>query len=383
MIFAQTGVPIGLLRTGAKSLTLDSAACVSFLTRRLALTLSLVVLLLGVATAAGPAPQETSPDPRRVVASDRQSAGSNPASAPSSVSASTENSSGEPSPIADPESAAAREAAAVASQAEQERTALNLLGQTDASSGESRRNENVQFDLVNNNALKELNVRLGATATIVRQFQINQGYFGAEFGKKPTPVVHARRRPGSNIHGNIFWDHNNSIFSARSFFQVGEVKPARENQYGGSVGLPMWKGSRLTVTGSQTKIRGNVNGNVLIPLPEERTTLATDPETAAISQAFLDAYPNEAPNRPDIADRAHNTNSLQSINTDVANLQLDQQFGDNDTLTLRYAFHRPKCGRIPIHHRAKSRHGYKEPQRPAHLESLLDGRHDHGFFRGL
>ena len=172
----------------------------------------------------------------------------------------------------------------------------------------------------------------------MRQFQINQGYFGAEFGKKPTPVVHARRRPGSNIHGNIFWDHNNSIFSARSFFQVGEVKPARENQYGGSVGMPLWKGSRLTLTGSQTKIRGNVNGNVLIPLPEERTTLATDPETAAISQAFLDAYPNEAPNRPDIADRAHNTNSLQSINTDVANLQLDQQFGDNDTLTLRYAF---------------------------------------------
>ena len=47
--------------------------------------------------------------------------------------------------------------------------------------------------------------------------------------------------------------------------------------------------------------------------------------TAAIAQTFLDAYPNEAPNRPDIADRAYNTNSLQSINTEVANLQLLQR----------------------------------------------------------
>ena len=215
----------------------------------LALTLLVVAPLIDVSRSAGAAPPSSTPEPRETASTQQSSA--------TSIPADTTKPSSEPSPIADPESAAAREAAPVASQAEQERTALKLLGQTDASSGESRRNENVQFDLVNNNALKELNVRLGATATIVRQFQINQGYFGAEFGKKPTPVVNARPRPGSDIHGNIFWDHNNSIFSARSFFQVGEVKPARENQYGGSVGLPLWKRSRLTLTGSQTKIRGS------------------------------------------------------------------------------------------------------------------------------
>src|SRR5262245_58402419 len=46
------------------------------------------------------------------------------------------------------------------------RVEMNLLGKTDAASGESRRNENVQFNLVDNNSLKELNVRLGTTATI-------------------------------------------------------------------------------------------------------------------------------------------------------------------------------------------------------------------------
>ena len=65
----------------------------------------------------------------------------------------------------------------------QKRVELNLLGKEDATKGESRRNENVQFNLVDNNALKELNVRLGATATLVQEFRADRGYFGAEFGK--------------------------------------------------------------------------------------------------------------------------------------------------------------------------------------------------------
>ena len=59
------------------------------------------------------------------------------------------------------------------SEAGTERTTLNLLGEVDASSGESRRNENVDITLVDNNVLKELNIRMGPTATIVRQYLRN------------------------------------------------------------------------------------------------------------------------------------------------------------------------------------------------------------------
>ena len=72
-----------------------------------------------------------------------------------------------------------------------QRANLNLLGQTDTRSGESRRNENVQFNLVDNNALKEMNIRLGATATIVEALQVDRGYFGAEYGSAPRAPVHA------------------------------------------------------------------------------------------------------------------------------------------------------------------------------------------------
>ena len=218
-----------------------------------------------------------------------------------------------------------------------ERTEINLLGQTSSESGESRRNENVQFNLVDNNALKELNIRLGTTATIVNEFKVDAGFFGAEFGKPPTPPIHAPGNRGSGVHGNVFWRHNNSLFSARSFFQVGDVQPARENFYGGTLSAPLRKGGYLTLNGSQNKIRGNVNGNVLVPLPEERTPLTTDPVLRPIVQQLLDAYPNVAPNRPDIAERALNANSPQKINTDSARAQIDQSLGSNDKLTLRYA----------------------------------------------
>src|SRR5437660_11837202 len=69
-------------------------------------------------------------------------------------------------------------------------TELNLLGATDASAGESRRNENVQFNLIDNNALKYLNIRLGTNAAIVTEFRPERKYFGTEFGGIPAGAIH-------------------------------------------------------------------------------------------------------------------------------------------------------------------------------------------------
>src|SRR5215467_13543379 len=69
-------------------------------------------------------------------------------------------------------------------------TELNLLGTTDSAAGESRRNENVQFNLIDNNALKYLNIRLGTNATIVTEFQPERKYFGTEFGSSPAASIH-------------------------------------------------------------------------------------------------------------------------------------------------------------------------------------------------
>lgn len=207
----------------------------------------------------------------------------------------------------------------------QKRVELNLLGKEDTSKGEGRRNENVQFNLVDNNALKELNVRLGATATLVQEFRADRGYFGAEFGNPSTGPVHLSTARRVNWHGNLFANHQNSVLAARAFFQVGDVAPAHENRYGFQTGLTPWKGGYFSVQGSQDKLRGQVNGNVLVPRPEERTALTADPARRAIVARFLAAYPAVLPNRTDINPRALNTNAPQQIDGNDATLRLEHK----------------------------------------------------------
>ncbi len=221
---------------------------------------------------------------------------------------------------------------------ENRRTELNLLAKTDTATGESRRNENVQFNLIDNNALKELNLRLGITATIVGEFRADRGYYGAEFGNPPTGALHLGSSGNANFHGNLWWGHENSILSARSFFQVGPVQPARENSYGASITFRPWRNASFSMDAGQQFTRGQVNGNVLVPKAEERTPLATDPATRAIVQRLLDVYPLQAPNRTDINERALNTNSPQSIKDSNISGRLDQSIRAKDVLSARYLF---------------------------------------------
>jgi hypothetical protein len=220
----------------------------------------------------------------------------------------------------------------------EQNTRLNLLGQTDSQAGENRRNENVQFNLVDNNLLRDLNTRLGTTATIVTEFRADRNYYGVEYGNTPGGPMHVTPAQQSGIHGRVFEAHLNSACSSRSFFQVGDVQPARENNFGADLSAPLWKNSVLLLSGSQQKLRGMVNGNILVPLASERTPLATDPELAAYVKQILAAFPTELPNRTDINRRMLNTNSPQKINSSSLSARLDQNLGSRDKLVFRHQF---------------------------------------------
>lgn len=210
------------------------------------------------------------------------------------------------------------------------RTALNLLGETDSKSGESRRNENVQFNLIDNNALKELNQRIGITPTPATEFTPERNYFGSEFGTAPSTPIIVQPRNANGWHGRLSWGHLNSVTNARSFFQVGGVKPARENRLGASVTGRLWRNAHLSFDGGLDSVRGMVNGNILVPLPNERTPLATEPAARAFVTRVLAAFPAELPNRTDIDPRMLNTNAPQRINNRNAITRLDQTVGSKD-----------------------------------------------------
>ncbi len=217
--------------------------------------------------------------------------------------------------------------------------ASNLLGKTNTESGEARRNENIQFNQIDNNAQKELNQRMGTSATVITEFKSERNYFGSEFGGSPAASIHpAALRGMAGIHGSLFATHGDSAFTARSFFQVGSVRPARDNQYGFTLGAPLWKGALLSLDGGLQQITGFVNGNILIPLDSERTPRVSDPAAARLIQRFLNAYPVQSPNRVDIDRRALNTNARQSIDTANGSVQIDQKLGASNRLSAKHAF---------------------------------------------
>jgi hypothetical protein len=222
--------------------------------------------------------------------------------------------------------------------ADTRRTDLNLVGVVNTQSGESRRNENVHFNLIDNNAVKEMNIRLGVTATLVQPFRAEQNQFGAEFGAPAPPSPHQSAIRTQNFRGSAYWSHNNSLFSARSFFQVGAVQPARDNDYGFQFGLRLWHGASLAAEANQNRIRGVVNGNVLVPRADERTPLSTDPAVRSVVERYLRAYPAQPPNRTDINERALNTNAPQVVDRDNAQVRLEQAFGTKERMTMRHQF---------------------------------------------
>ncbi len=216
------------------------------------------------------------------------------------------------------------------------RVELNLLGRTDAASGESRRNELIVFNLIDNNVLKELNVRLGTTATLVQEFRPDRNYFGVEFGNQPSAPLHVAPARRTGFHGNAHYSHMNSAFSARKFFQVGGVQPSREHDYGFTAGFLLRAGWTLQVDGSQQRQRGNENGNVLVPRADERSPLATDPAIVALVSRWLNAYP--FPNRTEANGRLLNTNSRQTIDTNSGGVRLDGAMSTRDRAILQHNY---------------------------------------------
>ena len=214
----------------------------------------------------------------------------------------------------------------------------NLLGNVNSQVGESRRNENLQFNQIDNNGQKEIQNRMGTAATAVTEFRPEQNYFGAEFGNKPTGQIHLTPagKALSRPHFSLYETHGNSAFTARSFFQSGAVRASRSNQYGFQAEMGLWKNAFLSLSGSQDKNSGFVNGNVQVPLPSERSILAKNPAAAQIMQRFLNAYPAELPNRTDIDPRALNTNAKQTLGTNSTSEKLDQKLSARDRFVFQH-----------------------------------------------
>lgn len=108
-------------------------------------------------------------------------------------------------------------------------------------------------DYANGGPGSVLGGNLGVDA--VEEFSVLTSSYSAEYGKTSGGIVNAISRSGTNqFHGNVYEFLRNSALDARNFFDPA-VKPAfHRNQFGGSVGGPIWK-DRTFIFGDYEGIR--------------------------------------------------------------------------------------------------------------------------------
>ncbi len=195
----------------------------------------------------------------------------------------------------------------------------------DVASGAAQRNENVKVNLIDNNAVKEMLSRLGASLAPVDWPTPARNYYGVEFGKAPAELPFLSKPDAAGWNFTLSEALRNSVFNARTFFQVGPVQPSRSNAYGITAAGPVGD-TFVTLETSLRQVRGMVNGNALVPGANERVPLAQDPAIRAIVSRMIAAWGAGLPNRPDIDPRMRNSNSPETIDDDREVLTLEHPF---------------------------------------------------------
>ncbi len=207
-------------------------------------------------------------------------------------------------------------------------------------SGAEELNPNVFVVKLDANAIVRQLYNRGANPQFPREFRSQENSYGALYGYPLRKVELVRPRtllPA--FHGSLYGFHQNSALNARSFFTVGKLRPARRNEYGGTIGGPLSRDkASIYFAGSQVRDSGYVNGNVQVPLLEERAPRSPDPRVNALIARMLEGYPKELPNLPHLSPRHLNTNAVRDIRSTAFSTRLDYRPRAMDQLAFEQRF---------------------------------------------
>lgn len=193
----------------------------------------------------------------------------------------------------------------------------------------------------------------------IQEFKVQTSAYSAEYGRSAGGLVNVSTKSGTNeLHGTIYGFLRHSSMDARNYFNTkpNPKQPFQRNQWGGTLGGPIIK-NRTFIFGSyeRTDIKQTLTALAQVPPAAWRTgnfssltTMIVDPLTGQpfpgnqipasrinpLGKAFLDRYP--MPNATG-ANNLVGASTLTSF-TDNISIRGDHQFGQNDTLFVRYSW---------------------------------------------
>ena len=116
---------------------------------------------------------------------------------------------------------------------------------------------NFQINGINLNDISQNQITFQPSIDTTSEFRINNQTFSAEYGRSDGSIVTVATRSGTDhFHGELFDYFRNEALDARNYFNrgfnpstgklltagTGNKAPLKRNNYGGSVGGPVWKG---------------------------------------------------------------------------------------------------------------------------------------------
>lgn len=197
----------------------------------------------------------------------------------------------------------------------------------------------------------------------IQEFKVETANYSAEYGRAAGGVISVAIKSGTNaFHGSVFEFLRNDKLDARNFFVNRNnlrKQPLRFNQFGGTIGGPVWKDHTFFFFSYQgTRIRTSDTAVVTVPTADMKrgifgTTNIYDPANVVagarvqfanntIPTARLDPtglklaalYPN-----PNQAGAANNyaTNQRQTDDADQIDVRGDHSFNGNNKIFGRYS----------------------------------------------
>ena len=237
--------------------------------------------------------------------------------------------------------------------------ALNLTGPTFAVAGQRGGHNMYYLDGVSLTDQYFNNLSVAPSVDLVREFNVQKSLYSAEYGGKAAAAVSAATKSGtSELHGSVYEFLRNSGLDARNFFERNEPAPLRRNQFGGTLGGPIYgdgtfffanyeglrerRAQTRTFSVPSQAVRGGDFSAVgairdpLTGLPFENNRIPAG-RLNRVAQAFLQNVP--FPNIPGAGEVQNFVASPTESNTqDQFTVRVDRTLSANDTFFGRFTF---------------------------------------------
>jgi hypothetical protein len=216
------------------------------------------------------------------------------------------------------------------------------------SAGNREDSVNFQINGINLNDISQNQITFQPSIDTTSEFAINNQSFSAEYGRSDGSIVTVATRSGTDhFHGEAFDYFRNEALDARNYFNrgynpstgiplaagTGDKAPLKRNNFGGSVGGPVWKRHTFFFFSYEgLRQHQGILQNSPVFSQDQQTAFAANAAADPIAAAFAKLIP--LPN----SGTTFVSFTPGPVQIDQYTGDVSQQIGQNDSLHGFYAF---------------------------------------------